>query len=109
MSRSRSARHKKSPKPTLDSGSNHAKSSRVNKGSETRSGTVKNFDYEAHLSKNFDATESHFPKTTTAAELSGGAPDSNSRQDRFTFLPAMNIFIFMIHDDEATSTQLRNA
>ena len=105
MSRSRSARHKKSPKPT-ESGGNHTKS-RLNK--ESRSGTVKNFDYEAHLSKNFDATESHFPKTTTAAELSGGAPDSNSRQDRFTFLPAMNIFIFMIHDDEATSTQLRNA
>ena len=106
MSRSRSARHKKSPKPTLDSGSNHTKSSRVNRGSETRSGTVKNFDYEAHLSKNFDATESHFPKTTTAAELSGGAPDSNSRQDRFPFL-SMNIFIF-IYDDGATSTQLRD-
>ena len=90
VSRSRSARHKKSPKPTLDSGGNHTKS-RVNKSSETRSGTVKNFDYEAHLSKNFDAT-SHFPKTTTAAELSGGAPDSNSRQDRFLFLP-MNIHI----------------
>ena len=106
MSRSRSARHKKSPKLT-ESGSNNTKSSRVNKGSETRSGTVKNFDYEAHLSKNFDATESHFPKTTTAAELSGGAPDSNSRQDRFPFLP-MNIFIF-IYDDGATSTQLRGA
>ena len=105
MSRSRSARHKKSPKPTLDSGGNHTKSSRVNKGSETRSGTVKNFDYEAHLSKNFDATESHFPKTTTAAELSGGAPDSNSRQDRFPFL-SMNIFIF-IYDDGASGTGVR--
>ena len=103
MSRSRSARHKKSPKP-IESGSNHTKS-RLNKGSETRSGTVKNFDYEAHLSKNFDATESNFPKTTTAAELSGGAPDSNSRQDRFPFL-SMNIFIF-IYDDGASSTQLR--
>ena len=95
MSRSRSARHKRTPKTDQPSGP--SKTSRLNKEtrsgtaknydyeahlSETRSGTARNYDYEAHLSsassKNFDA-ESHFLKTT-ADEQSGTAPDSNSRQ-----------------------------
>ena len=99
VSRSRSARHKRTPKTDQPAGPSK---SRLNK--ETRSGTAKNYDYESHLSentrsgtvaknydyeahlsssassKNFDAAESHFLKKTTADEQSGTAPDSNSRQ-----------------------------
>ena len=93
MSRSRSARHKRTPKAETG-----PSKSRLIKGSsgtaknydyethlseqQPRSGTARNYDYEAHLSsassKKFDA-ESHFLKTT-ADEQSGTAPDSNSRQ-----------------------------
>ena len=102
VSRSRSARHKRTPKTDQPAGP--SSKSRLNK--ETRSGTAKNYDYEAHLSentrsgtcvaknydyeahlsssassKNFDtAAESHFLKKTTADEQSGTAPDSNPRQ-----------------------------
>ena len=89
MSRSRSARHKRTPKAeTGPSKSRLIKGSAKNYDYEahlseqTRSGTAKNYDYEAHLtpatSKNIDA-ESHFLKTTSD-EQSGTAPDSNSRQ-----------------------------
>ena len=94
MSRSRSARHKRTPKAETG-----PSKSRLIKGSsgtaknydyethlseqQPRSGSVRNYDYEAHLSsassKKFDA-ESHFLKTT-ADEQSGSAPDSNSRQE----------------------------
>ena len=66
MSRSRSARHRRTTKAEP----------RLNKGSETRSGSVKNYDYETHLSKK---AEPHFLKTR-ADEQSGRAPDSISRQ-----------------------------